>query len=216
MNEHYGFSNAEWKKFSTHDILSADFTSGDFFRKVIRLMARRWKRHAHASLKQGPRRMVAREDGQNDQIDEDFLQAVEAEFPLDKMFREDFRTAMTQKLHTSDPGEAKLSEVRTQVLWDCCTRYLVKLLPGVTRLNMTMPPMPLHALRDPNNLLRSRNMVVIEDFDDDPTPVLASQQLQGGTEMSSAEHIRQASRQEQVPFLVLGDLDALDREYGGK
>lgn len=212
MNEHYGFSNAEWKHFSTGEILFADFKTDEYFRKVLRLMCRRWKRHATASLKQGPRRMVALPSGLNDQIDEHYLQAVEAEFPLDKLFREDFRTAMTQKLYTSDPGEAKLSEVRTQVLWDCCTRYLVKLMPGPMRACMAMPDMPLHALRDPNNLLRSRNMVVIEDFDDDPTPVLSAK----GEEPNAGTYFRELCSQEHMPFLVLGDLDALDREYGGK
>ncbi len=208
MNDAYGFSNYEWKIFSTHAIVATNFTDQKKFREVIRLMSLRWKRHAVASLKEGPARMVALPDGLNDPIDDVYLQSVESEFPLDPYFRTEFRRAMTNKLNTSISAEAKLSDIRTKVLWDSCTRLLVKLMPEAMRLKVMMPLMPLYGLCDPSNLLRSRNNVIIEDIDESPTTATKK------ADISAADQLRLLPRQEQMSFVVFGNYTLLAREYG--
>lgn len=165
-------TNNEWAIFSAHDIVKLDFTKGDTFRQVLRGMCKRWKQHAAASLLYSKKRYVEVADGVTDIIDMSYVEAVEKEFPLDEEFQDEFRTAMTIKLHTDNPADAATSRIRTQVLWDCCTRLLLKLMPLAARTTFSMPKMPLHHLRpDADGLLRGRNHVVIEEMD---TPVLMS------------------------------------------
>lgn len=189
-------------------ICNTNFKDANTFRQVLRAMCRRWKQHAAASLLHGKKRTVQLGDGQFDPIDLAYVVAIENEFPLDRNFEDEFRTAMTIKLHTDNAEDAALSRVRTQVLWDCCTRYLIKLMPLVMRETFSMPKMPLYHLRsDADGLLRGRNHVVIEMMD---APTRMPPPQEQADFRPSAELIRQASMQEQMPFLVLGDLNALD------
>lgn len=172
----------------------------EVFRDAVRKVCLRYKRHARASLLFNKARYDVLG---GDKLDLPMLVAVEKEFPVDPVFADDFREAMIQKLDTSIRDEADLSRLRTQVLWDCCTRYVIKIMPGYLSGQYQMPKPPLYSLR--SKCRPTRNQVTIEDEDaPDPVPPPASE---GGW---SAETIRAATRQQQCQLLVVGDLAALD------
>ncbi len=158
----------EWHKFYFNDVIcgKGDFKNERYFKEILRKMCFRWKAHVIASL--NCENCVSMPDTDEwEYTDIDYVKKIEKEFPLEDRFIEEFRTMMTMKLNNDITEEAEIIKLRSQVLWDCCIRFIFRMIPSDVKELFYVPAHPLVALYPRVEILlqkytRKYNRVIIE------------------------------------------------------
>lgn len=156
-------TNSGWNVFSKKLFYTTNFKNPLIFKHVLTMMCQRWKFHARASVN-GEDSVRIHHEGVRirDSIDYKYLETIEKEFPLDDKYVKEFRTTMTMNLNANNIDDVELSKLRSKVLWDCCSRHIVKKMPFIIGKDFLFPKTPLSEIPDAIKLFQKRNQVTIE------------------------------------------------------